>query len=82
MSETKELDQDKIKQIREEFDFFDSDKNGEIDVKEFYDLLKVLSPKAKESQAKEGFDMIDTNGDGSVDFEEFLVWWQNSWWEY
>ena len=82
MSEVKDLDQEQIKQIREEFDFFDRDNNGEIDVDEFFELIKVLSPKAKQSSATEGFALIDTNGDGSIDFDEFLVWWQNSWWEY
>ncbi|MCC2604123.1 EF-hand domain-containing protein [Planctobacterium marinum] len=82
MSDTKEIDQEKINQIREEFDFFDNDKNGEIDFGEFFELLKVISPKAKESQAQEGFALIDENGDGSIDFDEFLAWWQDNWWEY
>ena len=82
MSDTKNIDQEKINQIREEFDFFDSDKNGQIDFTEFFELLKVISPKAKESQAKEGFELIDENSDGCIDFDEFLAWWQNNWWEY
>jgi Ca2+-binding EF-hand superfamily protein len=82
MTEVKDLDPEKVKQIREEFDFFDKDKNGEIDFHEFFDLLRVISPKAKESSAREGFEMIDENGDGHIDFDEFLTWWQGNWWEY
>lgn len=82
MSDVKNLDQAKIDEIRKEFDFFDSDHNGQIDQGEFWELLKILSPNAKESQAAEGFSLIDENSDGVIDFDEFLAWWQNSWWEY
>ena len=82
MSNVKDLDAAKLKQIREEFDFFDEDKNGQIDFSEFFELLKVISPKAKESQAHEGFSLIDQNNDGFIDFDEFLTWWQENWWEY
>ncbi|MEP0356042.1 MAG: EF-hand domain-containing protein [Paraglaciecola sp.] len=73
---------EKIAEARKEFDFFDADGNGEIGLKEFIELLTVLSPKTKASHVEEGFNLIDKNQDGSIDFEEFLVWWQQSWWEY
>lgn len=82
MSDTKDLDQQRIAQIREEFDYFDKDKNGDIDQGEFWELLKILSPKASEEQAAEGFGLIDENSDGVINFEEFLAWWQSNWWEY
>lgn len=82
MSETKALTKEQVDKIKEDFLFFDNDKNGRIDAGEFFDLLKVLSPKVKESQAQEGFSIIDTNSDGVIDFDEFLAWWQNCWWEY
>lgn len=82
MSDTKDLDQQRIAQIREEFDYFDKDKNGDIDQGEFWELLKILSPKASEEQAAEGFSLIDENSDGAINFEEFLAWWQSNWWEY
>ncbi|MBE1301114.1 MAG: EF-hand domain-containing protein [Alteromonadaceae bacterium] len=82
MSDTKDLDQERIAQIREEFDYFDKDKNGDIDQGEFWELLKILSPKASEEQAAEGFSLIDENSDGVINFEEFLAWWQSNWWEY
>lgn len=82
MSEAKSLTQEQVDKIKEDFMFFDNDKNGRIDEEEFFELLKVLSPKVKEHQAAEGFKLIDENDDGVIDFNEFLTWWQNSWWEY
>jgi len=82
MSAVKPLTDSQLATIKEEFVFFDKDQNGRIDETEFFELLKVLSPKVKETQALEGFSLIDTNADGVIDFDEFLVWWQNCWWEY
>ena len=79
---TKALSPEKIAEIRKEFEYFDSDKNGQLDFKEFIEMLTILSPKTKASHVREGFSMIDENGDGYIDFEEFLEWWQEAWWEY
>jgi len=76
------LSAEKIAEIRKEFDFFDRDKNGLMELSEFIELLTVLSPKTKASHVEEGFSLIDKNGDGSIDFDEFLNWWQTCWWEY
>jgi Ca2+-binding EF-hand superfamily protein len=77
-----QLTDEKIANIRKDFDFFDRDLNGQIDLHEFIDLLTILSPKTKINHVQEGFDLIDGNGDGFIDFEEFLAWWQECWWEY
>lgn len=85
MNDTKapsELSAEQKADIRKDFDFFDRDLDGQIDLKEFIELLTVLSPKTKASQVQEGFNLIDKNGDGHIDFEEFLAWWQEGWWEY
>ncbi|MEM0910724.1 MAG: EF-hand domain-containing protein [Pseudomonadota bacterium] len=76
------LSQEQVDAIRKDFDFFDLDKDGEINLKEFVELLTILSPKTKASHVEEGFNLIDSNGDGSIDFNEFLAWWQECWWEY
>ncbi|MFT4748095.1 MAG: calmodulin [Congregibacter sp.] len=73
---------EKIAEARKEFDFFDADGSGTIGLREFIELLTVLSPKTKASHVQEGFGLIDKNNDGTIDFEEFLEWWQQSWWEY
>jgi Ca2+-binding EF-hand superfamily protein len=82
MSEKAPLAAEKVAQIRKEFDYFDTNSSGEIGLREFIELLTILSPKTKASHVKEGFGLIDKNNDGSIDFDEFLEWWQQSWWEY
>ncbi|MDT0594412.1 EF-hand domain-containing protein [Glaciecola petra] len=79
---TPKLDAEQIAEIRREFDYFDKDNNGQIDMPEFIELLTILSPKTKANHVQEGFNMVDKNGDGYIDFEEFLNWWQEGWWEY
>jgi calmodulin len=82
MSEKTVLTPEKIAEIRKEFDYFDTNRNGEIDLPEFIELLTILSPKTKASHVEEGFALIDKNQDGVIDFAEFSEWWQQSWWEY
>jgi calmodulin len=82
MSEQSPVDEKKVAEIRKEFDYFDTDGNGQIELKEFIELLTVLSPKTKASHVQEGFSIIDNNNDGYIDFDEFLKWWLEGWWEY
>lgn len=82
MSEQTPADESKVAEIRKEFEFFDRDNNGQIDLQEFIELLTVISPKTKASHVQEGFSLIDKNADGYIDFEEFLKWWLEGWWEY
>ncbi|GAA0344831.1 hypothetical protein GCM10009092_06620 [Bowmanella denitrificans] len=76
------LTETQIAEVRKEFDFFDNDHNGMIDLGEFIELLTVLSPKTKVKVVEEAFSLIDENADGHIDFDEFLAWWQQGWWEY
>jgi Ca2+-binding EF-hand superfamily protein len=82
MTQDKQLTAEQIAEVRSDFDFFDRDKDGSIDMQEFIELLTVLSPKTKASHVQDGFSLIDTNNDGAIDFEEFLEWWKEGWWEY
>ncbi|MCW8878601.1 MAG: EF-hand domain-containing protein [Kangiellaceae bacterium] len=82
MTETKSLSAEKLAEIKENFSFFDRDDNNEIDVEEFTQLLKVISPQATTEQAEAGFAIVDENNDGHIDFDEFIEWWQTCWWEY
>jgi Ca2+-binding EF-hand superfamily protein len=78
----KTLTAEQVEEIRKEFEFFDKDKNGQIDLREFIDLLTVISPKTKASHVQEGFNIIDDDNNGFIDFDEFLEWWKEGWWEY
>jgi len=82
MSDLKEIPQKQLKEIKDNFKFFDRDDNNQIDLGEFAQLLKVISPDTSFEQAEKGFAMVDENGDGHIDFEEFIGWWQTCWWEY
>ncbi len=81
-STSNSLSPEQIDAIRKDYDFFDLDKDGQINLKEFVELLTILSPKTKASHVEEGFNLIDNNGDGFIDFDEFLAWWHECWWEY
>ncbi|SNY53884.1 EF-hand domain pair [Arsukibacterium tuosuense] len=76
------LTEQQLAEIKSEFEFFDRDGNGQIDIAEFIELLTVLAPKTKANHVDEGFKLIDKNNDGFIDFAEFLEWWQQCWWEY
>jgi len=82
MTETRQISDTQLAEIKENFSFFDRDNNGEIDVEEFTQLLKVISPTSTKEQAESGFAIVDENNDGHIDFEEFIEWWQSCWWEY
>ena len=77
-----QLSHESIQEIREHFSFFDRDGNGSIDVEEFTELLKVISPDTSEAQAITGFELVDENNDSLIEFEEFLGWWQTVWYEF
>jgi calmodulin len=79
---TETLSEQQLATIKSDFEFFDRDSNGKIDMAEFIELLTALAPKTKANHVDEGFRLIDTNNDGFIDFEEFLAWWQDCWWEY
>jgi calmodulin len=48
----KALAPEKIAEVRQEFDFFDVDGSGTIGLREFIELLTVLSPKTKASHVQ------------------------------
>ncbi|MFK8029728.1 MAG: EF-hand domain-containing protein [Gammaproteobacteria bacterium] len=77
-----QLSPEKIEETRQNFSFFDRDGNGFIDVKEFIELIKTISPETTEAQAINGFELVDENTDGLIEFDEFLEWWQTVWYEF
>lgn len=82
MTENRQIPLEQLKDIKENFDFFDRDNNAQIDLGEFTQLLQVISPNATKEQAESGFSIIDENNDGHIDLDEFIEWWQTCWWEY
>jgi len=61
-------------ELRENFDHFDSDGDGRLQMAEFVRLLEALDALDSEEDARLGFREIDTDGSGHVEFEEFTRW--------
>jgi len=76
------LTQEKIAEVRHNFEFFDRDSNGYIDQEEFAELLTVIEPRAREEEIEKGFREVDSDGDGSIDYSEFMAWWNQVWWQF
>jgi len=69
------LDDEEKAELREEFDYFDDDDNGQIDRTEFAHLLDALDADMSDAEMDIGFEFIDTDGNGAIDFDEFVDWW-------
>jgi calcium-dependent protein kinase len=65
---------EEIKQLKDEFDKIDTNKDGEISKDELVKCLEVLYPSQEAKlRAEEIFKEIDFNDDGSINFSEFLT---------
>jgi Ca2+-binding EF-hand superfamily protein len=64
--------------LKETFDRFDIDGNGQIDLGEFRKLLDDLGSELERSGVEVAFDAIDVDENGLIDFEEFALWWESS----
>ena len=69
------LDPQKLAELREAFDYNDTDRDGRIDFDEFVALLNGLDADMSIPESQLGFDAIDVDGNGWVSFEEFVDWW-------
>lgn len=61
--------------LRTDFEQFDTDKNGYIDLKEFTSLVDFLGIEFSEPQTSAAFVAIDADASGRIEFDEFRVWW-------
>ena len=65
---------EEIKKLKEEFDKFDINKDGEISKEELIKYLEKLYPYQEAvNKAEEIFAEIDFNNDGCINFSEFLT---------
>ena len=65
---------EEIKQLKDEFDKIDVNKDGEISKEELVRCLEVLYPHEEAKQrAEDIFKEIDFNNDGTINFSEFLT---------
>ncbi len=70
------LTDDEIEELRESFEYNDTDGDGRIQLDEFTAMLDALEAGMTREEARTGFDEIDTNDDGLIDFDEFVAWWR------
>lgn len=61
-------------ELRENFDYFDADGDGKLDLGEFSSLMKALDALDPGESAALGFRAIDTDRSGQVEFDEFVRW--------
>lgn len=74
-----DLSEEKIAKVRHEFEYFDRDNSGELNIKEFREMFKVIAPEARRAEADEAFSYIDEDESGAIEFDEFLEWWESNW---
>ncbi|KAL3313025.1 calmodulin-like 3 [Cichlidogyrus casuarinus] len=67
-----DLDEQKIRELREMFNCFDSDGDGAISSQELSNIIKTVSNSATDSQIKLLMNKADIDGDGTIEFKEFV----------
>lgn len=65
------------RELREDFAYCDSNRDGRIDYAEFCTLLNYLDAGMSGTDLRIGFHAVDTNSDGVIDFQEFKAWWND-----
>jgi calmodulin len=64
-------------EIREIFDFYDTDGNGTIDREEFAHLCRALDAGFTDAEVAIGLEAVDGNHNGVIEFREFAAWWRD-----
>lgn len=62
---------DPEQELRDAFNFFDTDGSGAIDRKELKRLMKKLGQALTEAEIDAMMQEVDENGDGEISYEEF-----------
>ena len=63
-----------LEELKENFEYFDSNGDGRLDLAEFSRLLAALDALEPGEDASLGFNEIDSDGSGGVEFDEFARW--------
>ncbi len=61
--------------IRSQFDKFDGDRDGEINLGEFHLLVNELGHTGNPTEIAATFETLDTASRGALGFTDFLRWW-------
>lgn len=65
-----------MQEIRDNFNHFDGNGDGHIDLDEFHRLVNALGIPTPEEETRLGFTEIDRDHNGTIEFDEFLAWWK------
>lgn len=60
--------------LKQEFDAYDEDRSGYIDVKELKGLLEKLGEELTDDELDQAFRELDQDGSGEIEFFEFVEW--------
>lgn len=60
--------------LKQEFDAYDEDRSGYIDVKELKELLEKLGEELSAEDLDQAFRELDSDGSGEIEFFEFVEW--------
>ena len=69
------LPEERLAELREDFEYLDSDQDGLMEFGEFVQFMDGLGADMSEQECRVGFAEIDSNHDGRIQFGEFLSWW-------
>lgn len=68
------ISQERIEELREDFEAVDSDEDGCIDFGEFTSLMDNLNAGMSPADLRIGFGEIDSDRDGRISLTEFVAW--------
>lgn len=63
-------------ELREDFDHFDRNHDGQLQYGEFVQFLEAIDAGMAPQECRIGFREIDTDHDGVIGFGEFMAWWR------
>ncbi|KAL8034388.1 hypothetical protein ABFX02_12G025100 [Erythranthe guttata] len=64
-------DADADAELKEAFDMYDKDKNGQISASELHAVLRSLGENCSVKDCGRMIESFDVDGDGSINFDEF-----------
>ena len=65
-----------LRELRETFDFNDTDRDGALSFEEFARMMLELDPVMSTDEARIGFAEVDADHNGAISFDEFVAWWK------
>jgi len=66
------LEDSQVKQMEELFNLMDANKDGVVNKREMYNIMKQMGQDPTKEEVEELFSHLDLNGDGVLDFKEFI----------